>query len=208
MFAPRWTWSLAGVLLLPMAVFAQPGSRATHSLEEQTFLQDRIEKRLLNPKENAKKDPKEKGKFGGKDNSNSHLQSLWGLNDLPKGYTTLLKLHELYKGRAAKSPEEKLDGATWADWQRRCLYQLSIHPAITKDLDLFPTELIADYCDSYLPKVDDEKAVFRITSIEFIGRLGPRAKTALPRVRELMNHDDDGVALAAFRAIRKIATTP
>jgi hypothetical protein len=208
MSALRWTWCLAGVLLLPLAAFAQPGGPATHSLEEQTFLQDRIEKRLLNPKEMAKKDPKEKAKFGGRDNGNPHWRSLSSLSDLPKGYTTLLKAYELYKSRAAKSPEEKFEGTTWAGWQGRCLYQLSIHPAITKDMDLFPTELIADYCDNYLPKIDDENLTFRTASIDFIGRLGPRAKTALPRLRELMNSDNDAVALAAFRAIRKIAPTP
>ncbi len=73
---------------------------------------------------------------------------------------------------------------------------------------MFPTVLIADYCELYLPKSDDEKAAYRVDGIHFIGRLGPRAKAALPPLRELVNHDDDSVALAAFRAIRKIAPTP
>ncbi len=117
MFVPRWTWSLAGVLLLlPTVVFAQPGKTRTNSLEEQTFLQDRIEKRLLNMKDNGRKDPR---------NPHPYWQSLEKLGELPKGYTTLLKLHELYKSRAAKSPEEKIEGTTWASWQLRCLHEIS-----------------------------------------------------------------------------------
>jgi hypothetical protein len=193
--ALRTMWMIIGVLcLLPATASAQSGIRSSDP-DEQDFLQARAEKLLLNPKDDAAK-------------QKILLQAMGNLNEIPKGYTSLLKAIELYKSRAQKTPNEKFAGSTWKSWYARCMHQLSLHPAVVKNPELFPTECIEDYCNHFFAKLEGAVPAYRATNIAFVGRLGPRAKVALPRLRELVDHEDDAVALAAFRAIKKIAPAP
>jgi hypothetical protein len=157
--------------------------------EEQAFLQKRAESTLGSPN---------------KDAQNAMFQALATLEKLPKGYVSLIKLADDYKKRVEKTPMETIAGDTWTQWHLRLVSSTSRNVSVKKDLKLFPDRMIADYAKYFLA---DDVVRFGASAgefFQFLGSLGPRAKEALPRLRELENHTNTEVALAAHRAVKKI----
>jgi hypothetical protein len=159
--------------------------------DEQAFLQARAEKTLMNPKKEN-------------DYQTPMFQALSALEKLPKGNTSLVKLADYYKKQVEKTPTEQIAGDTWTQWHLRLVLSLSRHPAVKKDLTLFPDQMISDYVRYFLAKDAVVPASSSGEYFLFVGSLGPRAKGALPRLQELENHDDAQIALRAHQAIKKI----
>src|SRR5262249_24345642 len=117
-------WVLA---LMAMGVGATWGAEDT---EDQQFLKKKIEKQLLNPKQTLKD----------YDGLKNNLSLLAGI---PRGYTTVIKAVDFYRGKATDKQGENRDlwRVRWT-WTLRALTQ---HDAVKRNLKLFPDRMVKDY---------------------------------------------------------------
>jgi hypothetical protein len=148
--------------------------------EDQEFRQKAMEKRVLS------------SKLG-----DSLAVNNWVCNlaQFPTGYTSLIKAYDVIKKhiKNKKATREQID--EWYGCLKVCIRELVRHSSVKKDPSLFPDKCFKYYFDEFL--VGKE-------FIEFAGKLGPRAKAALPRLREIEQNDCVELALAAHKAIKKI----